>query len=477
MPRAIIYTMNKVNSIHFVGIKGVGMTPLAIIAKQAGIAVTGSDLPQVFITDAVLAKNEIKVFDGFSAEHVGEIDLVVVTNAHGGYDNVEVKAAKDKDIPVISQAQAVGEFMKGEILNREFVGISITGTHGKTTTSAMIASLLTTAGKDPSYVIGTASIPSLGHAGHLGKGEYFVAEADEYITEIKYDRTIKFLWQHPKVLVMTNLEHDHPDVYPDLQSVKQAFSNFIQQLYPEGLLIINGDDSNLREVSKHSKAQVTTYGLLKDNEYQIKNIQVSTHETKFVLAHKGIDLEEFILHVSGEHNVLNATAAIIVGISAGLSIDDIQMYMQIFRGSKRRLEYRGDSRQGYVLYDDYGHHPTEIKASLKALKSMFPNFHLVCIFQPHTASRTKALFESFAQAFSQADEVILMDIFTSAREETDPTVSSELLAEAIHKAGKKVKYEANMADVVKYINHQKYPSKTLIVTMGAGDVYKLIEEI
>ncbi len=469
--------MQKIKSIHFVGIKGVGMTPLAIIAKQAGINVTGSDIPQVFITDSVLAKNDIKVFEGFSADHIGQPDLVITTNAHGGYDNVEVVAAKKRGIQVISQAQAVGEFMQGEILDRKFIGISITGTHGKTTTSAMIASLLTTAGKDPSYVVGTASIPSLGYAGHLGKGDYFVAEADEYVTESKYDRTIKFLWQHPRVLVMTNLEHDHPDVYPDLESVKKAFANFIQQLDPTGLLIINGDDKNLLDLSGNSPAQVISFGFSERNEYQIKNVQVKTHETTFTLARKSEDLDKFILHVSGEHNILNSAAAIIVGINAGISIDDIKMYMQIFRGSKRRLEYRGDSRRGYVLYDDYGHHPTEIKASLKTLRSMFPGYYLVCIFQPHTASRTKAFFDDFSKSFSEADEIILTDIFASAREQSDFSVSSLMLAEAIEAKSKKVKYEANLVDVVKYINNHSYPPKTLIVTIGAGDVYKIIDDI
>lgn len=471
--------MKKVSSTHFIGIKGVGMTPLAIIAKEAGITVTGSDIPDTFITDAALKEKQIQVFEGFSADHVGNVDVVIVTNAHGGFDNIEALAAKQKQIPLITQAQAVGEFMNGEILGRTFSGISVTGTHGKTTTSAMISSLLKSAKLDPSYIIGTSEIPSLGFPGHLGEGKYFIAEADEYMTESKYDLTPKFLWQHPKILVMTNLEHDHPDVYPDLQSVIEAFGKFVKQLSEEDVLVINGDDEALVAIANVSTSRVISYGKGKDNDYIIQpNIQYHEKTAGFSLTRNGENLGDFTICVSGEHNVFNATAAIIVGQLTSLSFSDIRVSLPKFQGSKRRLEYIGESSRGEILYDDYAHHPTEIKASLKTLRQLFPKHYIVCIFQPHTYSRTKAFFTGFSSAFSEADLCVLTDIYASLREKSAAQdVSSQQLAQAIQKTGKHVEYQATLKDVVKYVRQQKFPSPTLIVTMGAGDVYKILGEI
>src|SRR5476651_368276 len=187
----------KKKSIHFVGIKGVGMTPLALVAKEAGFVVSGSDVGEEFITDEILRESEIIPLIGFSSEHIASPDLVITTGAHGGYDNVEVQTAKEKPIPVITAGEAVGQFMAGEVLGRTFKGISVAGTHGKTTTTAMIATIMKETGFDPSFIIGTGNVGSLGTPGHFGKGKYFVAEADEYATEPKYNKTAKFLWQHP----------------------------------------------------------------------------------------------------------------------------------------------------------------------------------------------------------------------------------------------------------------------------------------
>ena len=253
--------------IHFVGIKGTNMTPLAIIAKEAGFDVSGSDIEQEFITDAALKKVGITPLVGFSSDHITDQSFVITTGAHGGYENVEVVAAKSKSIPVMSAGEATGEFMKGTHFKKNFTGISIAGTHGKTTTTAMLATMLTENRLDPSYIIGTGNIGSLGLPGHFGSGRYFVAEADEYATEPKNDKRARFLWQHPTFAVFTNIEHDHPDIYPTLSSVRETFLSFANQLPAKGLLIACGDDPQIRELLREFQGKTITYGFSPENNY------------------------------------------------------------------------------------------------------------------------------------------------------------------------------------------------------------------
>ena len=264
--------MSKIKSIHFVGIKGVGMTPLAIIARQAGVSVTGSDIVDEFITDEPLKKAGIVPLVGFSKNHVGNPDLVITTGANGGFNNIEVLEAKRKSIKVITQGEAVGLFMNGEIFGRKFVGISVTGTHGKTTTTAMIATILKANGKDPSFLIGTAGAVSLGTPGHIGRGEYFVAEADEYMTEPNFDKTIKHMWQNPKIAVITNIEFDHPDVYNSIDDTRKAFLAFANKLPKDGVLITCGDDPQVKKLLSDFNRRKITYGVSKDNDFVVDHV-------------------------------------------------------------------------------------------------------------------------------------------------------------------------------------------------------------
>ncbi|HET9946672.1 MAG TPA: UDP-N-acetylmuramate--L-alanine ligase [Patescibacteria group bacterium] len=463
--------------IHFVGIKGVGMTPLAVIAKEAKMYVTGSDTKEIYITDEVLQKAGITVFEGFSKEHVQGVDLVVTTGAHGGLSNPEVIAAKEQGIEVLLQGQAVGEFMKGDIFRKEFLGISVAGCHGKTTTTAMIATLLKEGGKDPSWVIGTGNIPSLGNSGHFGKGEYFVAEADEYATEPHLDKTPKFLWQHPKLLVITNIEFDHPDLYNSLVEVRLAYEAFAKQLdKDEGILIANGDDAQTKILLDSYEGEVITFGEGKENDYILS---VKKNNTFSLRVPQENWQGEFSLEVAGKHNVYNATAAIIVSRELGLSEKQIQQGLLLFSGTKRRLEYRGTLSSGAIIYDDYAHHPTEIKASLLALKEKYPDKHIICVFQPHTYSRTKLLFNEFVDSLSFADEIFMVEIYPSAREEKDTTISSSMIADGLKKREKTVLFLEKPNDMVKYINHhmQDFDEKTVLVTMGAGDVYQIADTL
>lgn len=469
--------MKKKKYIHFVGIKGVGMTPLAIIAKEAGFTVTGSDIDEEFITDEALKKVGITPFVGFAPVHITNPDLIITTGAHNGFDNIEVVTAKAKGIEVITAGQAVGSFMEGKFFNKSFKGISVAGTHGKTTTSGMLATVLYENHMDPSFLIGTGNVRSLGAPGHFGKGKYFVAEADEYATEPKHDKTAKFLWQHPQITIFTNIEFDHPDVYASLEDISRAFLQFANQLPDNGVLIACGDDHEIQKLIKKYKKRVITYGFSPDNNYVITKANISGEHMFFWVSAYGRTLGEFMLKVVGEHNALNALAAFIAGIEVGLSIEKIKPALLKFTGAKRRLEFIGDLLTGAKMYDDYAHHPTEIKKTLLALRKQYPGKKIVCIFQPHTFSRTKKLFDDFARAFESVDTVILTDIYASLREPFDPTVSSKILSGAMQEYHRDVIYLPKLADVVEYINKKKFRSDTILVTMGAGDIYKISSQL
>ena len=465
--------MNKVKSIHFVGIKGVGMAPLAVIAKEAKVKVTGSDIDEEFITDESLKRAGIVPFVGFDGSHVEKPDLVIASGAHGGMDNAEVKAAKTKGIKVLMQGQAVGEFMQGSLLGRQFEGISVAGAHGKTTTAAMIATVLKVAETDPSYVIGTGDIPSLGSSGHFGRGKYFVAEADEYVTDPQYDKTIKFLWQHPKIAVFTNIEFDHPDVYESIDELRSAFIKFANSLSEDCLLVANGDDPQIQRILERFEGKVITYGFSPKNDYSLQRVSISGERMFFWVTAKEVSLGEFSLGVTGEHNGLNALSAIIVASELGISIEKIKVGISAYSGSKRRSEFVGKLPSGALAYDDYAHHPTEIKNTLKTFKKTFPKSRIVCIFQPHTYSRTKSLLSEFKMSFMDADEVIITDIYASLREEKDPAISSEILTREVAKNHRSVTFLPKLSDVVEYLSQKQYDRNTVVVSMGAGDVYKI----
>lgn len=465
----------KKKHIHFVGIKGVGVAPLALIAKQAGFAVTGSDIEKEFITDEALKKAGIKPAVGFAPQNITKPDLVITTGAHGGFDNVEVLEAKNKNIRVITQGEAVGIFMQGELFGRKLKGISVTGTHGKTTTTAMLATILTENGLDPSYIVGTGDVGSLPAPGHFGRGKYFIAEADEYVSEPQYDKTIKFLWQYPEFAIFTNVEYDHPDVYASIDEVRDAFTQFASQISPTGALVACGDDREIQKIIKTTDKRVLTYGFHPDNDYVLSRVTISGDQTFFWVESHGTTIGEFAIRVPGEHNALNALATIVVCLELGLSIEKIKKGLLAFSGSKRRLEFLGELVTGVRVYDDYAHHPTEIRKTLTTLRKQYPNKKILCVFQPHTYSRTKALFHEFSKAFENIDElfVVITDIYASLREQPDPSVSGKALVDTISALQKDVHYVSGLPDVVQYINEKRLRSDTILVTMGAGDVYTI----
>lgn len=465
--------MRKKN-VHFVGIKGAGMAPLAVLVKEAGMNVSGCDIGESFITDGLLNNAGISFDSGFSSDHLNNVDLVIATGAHGGWNNLEIVAARARGISVLSYGQAVGIFMDGNMVNRnDLIGISVAGTHGKTTTAALIATIFMQAGLDPSYIVGTSHILPLGASGHFGTGNYFVAEADEYVTDPLYDKTPKFLWQHPKIAVLTNIEFDHPDVYASLDDITKAFEKFVRQIPDDGVLIANGDDGQVLKIAKYCNSRVILYGNSSHNNFNIRNVRIKDTQMFFWVDAKQTNLGEFSMSITGQHNALNGLAAFICALEAGIGVENAKKMLSVYKGSKRRSELVGQTKEGLMLFDDYAHHPTEIKKTLSAFKSSFPNKKIVCVFQPHTFSRTKILFEQFIHSFTNAYETVIMDIFSSQREEFDTTVSSKDMVEEISKFSQNIHFLPKALDVVKYIQRKHYGSEYLLITMGAGDVYKV----
>lgn len=467
----------KVKKMHFVGIKGVGVAPLAIIAKEAGVIVTGSDVTDVFITDEELIRAGIKVFEGFDTSNLGDVDLVITTGAHGGMENPEVVEAKKREIPVMTQGQALGEFQKGEILGRKFTGVSVAGSHGKTTTSAILATILSQNKLDPSFVIGTGDIPSLSSSGHFGKGVHFIAEADEYLADVVFERTPKLFYQSPKIALVTNVDFDHPDVYSSIDELREAFTVFANNLPSDGVLVVCGDGLENRKFISNVDCKKITYGNSPDNNYILEKVSFDSEKMFFWVKSNDTLLGEFSVSVFGEHNAKNCLGAIVVCLELGLSIDQIKKGLTAFKGTKRRSEYIGKLSNGVLLYDDYAHHPQEIKETLKAFRKSFPKHKIVTIFQPHMYSRTKTLFNDFVMSFDDSDETIITEIFPSFREPIDENFSSKQIVDQIILRGKKVSYFPKNTDVLKYLPSQKYSEKTVIITMGAGDIYKIGEEI
>lgn len=460
---------NKIKFVHLIGIKGVGMTALAACLKDKGLKISGSDIKETFITDQTLKKMGLSWWEKFSPRHITDQDLVIATgSAHQGQENIEAKAALKKGLPYLTHGEALGALMQGKI------GISVCGVGGKTTTSAMLATIMTEARLNPSFAIGAAEIFPLGLPGRFSpSGQFFIAEADEYATAKGVDNRPRFFWQNPKVIICTNIEYDHPDIYKNLQETKRVFQEFFQKVANKGTLIINADNKNNQSVIKGLNQEIITYGEGEGNDYQIKNLTFLPQKTIFSLLGHKKTLGTFELNVPGRHNVLNAAGAIIAARVLGASLPEIKSGLSSFRGTKRRFEFLGKTKDREI-WDDYAHHPSQIKATLAAAKAWFDNQPLAVIFQPHTFSRTEELLEEFSESFSNADQVIILPVYSSGRETGDPIKTGEKLAQKISQHHQRVIFLNNKNEVKKMI---KKINQKIIFTMGAGDVWKIGQEL
>lgn len=458
--------IKKLKHIHFTGIKGVGMTSLALCCDDLGIKVTGSDVSEEFVTDEILKKRRITWRVGFGKKNLKVLpDLVITTGAHGGLRNPEVVFAKEKQIPVMTHAEALANIAKDKKT------IAVCGVGGKTSISSMISVLLDTAGRCPTFAIGVGDIPHLNTPGRFDtEGKEFVCEADEYVVSPGIDNTPRFMLLTPKVVVVTNVEHDHPDVYPTFEDTKKTFLEFFEKIPRGGLLIACFDNTKTMEVVKKVVVPVKTYGFGEGADFRVSKVSFREGNTIFWLNKKRITLK-----VPGRFNVLNATATFAVGKYLGIQEDVIVKGIEKYVGCKRRFEKIGNYRGG-LIFDDYAHHPTELKATLRAAREWFPKKKIIAIFQPHTYSRTKILLNDFAKSFGDADLVAIMDIYASAREKDTMGVTSKILVRKIRQFHKRVYYTGSFENTLRWI--RKVTKKgDIILTMGAGNIFHIHKKI
>jgi len=462
-----------VRSLYFVGIKGIAMASLAVWANEKGCQVTGSDVSGEFPSDAVLQGKGIPVLPGFLAANIssqGKPDLIIYTGAHGGRDNPEVIEGRRLGIPVLPHGKALGIAMEGKHQ------ISIAGSHGKTTTTAIIATILVSGGIDPSYAIGCGEVRGLGLPGHYGLGSYFIAEADEYITDPTHDPTPRFLWQKPEILVVTNVDYDHPDAYRSLSAVQEAFEKLLQRQTGRKICIVNIDDpASLVLLKQPAGSTIITYGCSDKAQYQAEHISFQRGKTTFEILKNQEKIGIFSIHVPGEHNVLNALAAAIASHEAGLSWEQVRIGLSLYRGAKRRFEEIGQTH-GVTFFDDYAHHPKEIAATLAAVRAWYPKDRVIAVFQPHTYSRTKSLLGEFGSAFRDADIVVTTDIYGSARETETLGMTGEVFANEVKKHNNLVCYAQN-SEAVHAVLTSMIKKDDIVILMGAGDIYSWGKEI
>lgn len=451
-------------TIYFVGIKGVGMTALAVILKEMGMNVSGSDVAKPFITDAQLAAHGIEVFEGFDSSRVAKVNpSVVVVGASWGDDHEEVAAAHDSTAQVILYSEALGEISK---LKKT---IAVSGTHGKTTTSSLTAFLMERAGLNPGYVIGTGTVPDLDGNGKWGTGEHFVVEADDYKKAPDIEIP-KFMDLDPAVVILTSSEYDHPDFFKSLDHIEGVFANLLNSLREDGYGVVFLDDPSVKRIIKNTDKPLETYGESEEAAWRIR-ISESENGSTFTLTHGEEDFGEFKILMSGRHYVWNAVAGIIVALKEGADVEKIRGALPEFTGAQRRFEVH--KAKGVTFVDDYAHHPTAVKLTLEGARKRWPEKKIWCFYQPHQVSRTEALMKEFGAAFGAADKVLLVDIFASAREVTDG-VTSEDLAKEVGKHHDDVAYVGSIEEARAYLE-EHFKEADVIFTMGAGDIYEIAE--
>ncbi len=451
---------NKPNHVHFIGIGGISMSGLAEILLERGFTVSGSDAHQSELTK-MLEGHGAQVFYGQKAENIIEgIDVVVFTAAIHP-DNPEYMAAEAKGLPMLSRAEFLGQIMRNY---KE--SIAVAGTHGKTTTTSMVTEILMDAKADPTVTVG-GMLDVIGGNIRVGSDKLFVMEACEY--------TNSFLSFFPTIEVILNIEADHLDFFKDLDDIRNSFREFTKLLPESGTLIISSDIERYEEICEGLTCKVVTVGSDPvKSHYSMANVTFgATACATYDLLRDGVKIDTVTLGVPGMHNVYNSLAAIAAAEEVGISLEDIKTGLLSYAGTHRRFEKKGELN-GVTIIDDYAHHPQEIEATLSTAKN-YPHREVWCVFQPHTYSRTKSLFDEFAQALSMADHVVLADIY-AARETDNLGISSEMLAEKISFLGTDAYYLPSFEEIEKFLL-EKCINGDLLITMGAGDIVKVGENL
>ncbi len=452
---------SKRSHVHFIGIGGISMSGLAEILLDEGFTVSGSDAHETELTDRLAAKGA-RVYYGQRAANIEKepgIGAVVYTAAIHE-DNPEFIAAREKGLPMLSRAEFLGEMMRNYKQS-----VAISGTHGKTTTTSMVAEMLLAGNMDPTVSVG-GILKGIGGNIRVGSPNLFVTEACEY--------TNSFLSFYPTMEVVLNIEEDHLDFFKDLSDIRHSFRLFAQKLPRDGVLVINSGIENLTEITKGLDCRIVTFGAAADSDYTAQNITYDEFaRPSYDLIVQGEIVNRISLGVTGEHNVYNSLAAIAVVMELGVGFDAIMAGLKNFTGTDRRFEKKGEIG-GVTIIDDYAHHPQEIKATLAAAKN-YPHRKLWCVFQPHTYTRTKAFLDQFAETLAAADEVILADIY-AARETDTLGVSSADIARKIQELGTPAHFIPSFDEIETFIL-ENCMNGDLLITMGAGDIVKVGEKL
>ncbi len=456
--------MRRIKHIHFVGIGGAGMCGIAEVLKNQGYKVSGSDI-KASKTTAQLEENGIKVFIGHAAENIKGANVLVVSTAIDT-ENLEIKTAIETRIPVVRRAEMLGELM------RYRHGIAVAGTHGKTTTTSLVTCMLAEENMDPTYVIG-GLLNRTGVNAALGASRYIVAEADE--------SDASFLYLEPMAAIVTNIDADHMDTYGgSFDVLKDTFVKFLQKMPFYGLAVVCGDDANIREIMPRIGRPVLTYGFNEDNDIRAVDVEQIGMQSHFTVLRKGREPLKLTINLPGLHNILNALAAIGIATDEGVSDAAIARALEGFSGVGRRFQVQGQYALGdgdVKLVDDYGHHPKEVEATIKAARASHPDRRLVMLFQPHRYSRTRDCFDDFVDVLSQVDQLLLLEVY-SAGEKPIVGADSRSLARSLRLRGEVEPIlidpvEGNLANVVQKV----LQANDLLLTQGAGNVGAISVEL
>ncbi len=458
----------NIKTAYFIGVKGVGMTMLAQFLVESGVQVSGSDNPDDFMTTKVLLKEGVNIKAPFAVKNIpAKVDLIVHSSAFNAKNNVELQYLLDKSQKKAGRLILVYAEALGEIFS-QYEGIAVCGSHGKTTTSAWLGYVLHKGGLSPNVLVG-APVPQFKGSTLKGKSRYFVAETDEYQNKLQYF--------FPQGILLNNIDYDHPDFFKTEKDYVKVFADFVKKVPANGFLVFNADDRKALKLSEKCLGQSMSYAL--DNmaaDYVAMDLSVKNGRQYFSVIEKGKDLGRWSISLSGRHNVYNALAVIAASKKLGMNYFDIKKAILSFSGTERRLQLLG-KYQGALIIDDYAHHPTEIKATLAGVKKMYANRRIITVFHPHTFTRTKALLGDFSKSFADTDELVLLDIYGSAREKQGGVSSADLFQRI-------KKYSPNLAinhiptldKVVEYLK-SRAGKDDLILLMGAGDVFRVGKEL
>jgi len=452
-----MYRKTKINHVHFVGIGGIGMSGIAEVLLNLGYEVSGSDIRKTEIT-CRLEQLGARVHYQHQEKNIEGSEVVVVSSAIK-QENPEIQAAAEKLIPVIPRAEMLAELMRMKY------GVAVAGTHGKTTTTSLIATVLAHGGLDPTVVIG-GKLNSIGSSAKLGQGDFLVAEADE--------SDGSFLKLLPTIAVVTNIDPEHLDYYQGIEQIKETFLQFIDRIPFFGLAVLCLDQENVQSLIPQLRKRFTTYGLSSQADFQAKDMSFDGPHTSFELVHRDERIGRLTVHMPGIHNVCNVLATVATAFELDVDFKTIQEALSEFSGIQRRFQRKAEI-EDILVFDDYGHHPTEIKATLRAAKRGWRR-RVVALFQPHRYTRTKALFDEFLTAFYEADVLVITDIYPAGEEEIEG-VHARNLFEGIREHGHRdVHYISDKNKILQHLLRIIIPGD-LVITLGAGDIYRVGEDL